>query len=88
MEFLKSVREKYDLVFLDPPYQTDLLETAIAHIGPPRSAERAWHDDCGASGGQDPSHPCLRPTAWAALTAMERLPSPFTTGTETGEAEA
>ena len=32
MEFLKSVREKYDLVFLDPPYQTDLLETAIAHI--------------------------------------------------------
>ena len=32
MEFLKSVREKYDLIFLDPPYETELLETALAHI--------------------------------------------------------
>lgn len=32
MEFLKAAREKYDLVFLDPPYQAGLLETAIAHI--------------------------------------------------------
>ena len=32
MEFLKSVREKFDLVLLDPPYQVELLEAAIAHI--------------------------------------------------------
>ena len=32
MEFLKAAREKYDLIFLDPPYETELLETAIAHI--------------------------------------------------------
>lgn len=32
MEFLKSVREKFDLVLLDPPYQAELLEAAIAHI--------------------------------------------------------
>ena len=30
MEFLKSVREKFDLVLLDPPYQAELLEAAIA----------------------------------------------------------
>ena len=32
MEFLKAAREKYDLIFLDPPYETELLETAIAHM--------------------------------------------------------
>ena len=35
MEFLKSVREKFDLVLLDPPYQAELLEAAIAHIARP-----------------------------------------------------
>ena len=32
MEYLKSVREKFDLIFLDPPYAAGLLEGAIAHI--------------------------------------------------------
>lgn len=30
--FLSSVREKYDLIFLDPPYDSELAEKAIAHI--------------------------------------------------------
>ncbi len=32
LSFLGSVREKYDLVFLDPPYESDLLEKTVAHI--------------------------------------------------------
>lgn len=32
MEFLKSIREKFDIIFLDPPYEAGLLEPAIAHI--------------------------------------------------------
>jgi len=32
MEYLKGVREKFDLIFLDPPYAAGLLEGAIAHI--------------------------------------------------------
>ena len=32
MEYLKSVRERFDLIFLDPPYAEDLLENAVAHI--------------------------------------------------------
>lgn len=32
MEYLASLRTKYDLIFLDPPYADDVLERAIAHI--------------------------------------------------------
>ena len=32
MEFLKVAREKYDLIFLDPPYAADLLEQALTAI--------------------------------------------------------
>ena len=32
MGYLSSLRSKYDLVFLDPPYADDVLERAIAHI--------------------------------------------------------
>ena len=32
MEYLKSLREKFDLILLDPPYAAGLLEPAIAHI--------------------------------------------------------
>lgn len=32
MEYLKTVREPFDIIFLDPPYADDLLEKAIAHI--------------------------------------------------------
>lgn len=32
MEYLKSLRETFDLVLLDPPYAAGLLEPAIAHI--------------------------------------------------------
>jgi 16S rRNA (guanine966-N2)-methyltransferase len=32
MEFLKTLRERFDLIFLDPPYEAGLLEPAIACI--------------------------------------------------------
>ena len=32
MEFLKSIREKFDIIFLDPPYEAGVLEPVIAHI--------------------------------------------------------
>ena len=32
MEYLKSLREKFDIIFLDPPYAAGLLEEAISHI--------------------------------------------------------
>ena len=32
MEFLKSLREPFDIILLDPPYAAGLLEPAIAHI--------------------------------------------------------
>ena len=32
MEFLKAAREKYDLIFLDPPYASDLLKKAMETI--------------------------------------------------------
>lgn len=32
MDFLKSAREKYNLVFLDPPYASGDLERALHHI--------------------------------------------------------
>ncbi len=30
LEYLRTVRERFDLVFLDPPYQAGLLEPALA----------------------------------------------------------
>ena len=32
MAYLASVRAPFDIIFLDPPYEGDLLERAIAHI--------------------------------------------------------
>ena len=32
MAYLAAQREPFDLIFLDPPYEADLLERAIAHI--------------------------------------------------------
>lgn len=32
MGYLSSLRTKFDIIFLDPPYADDLLERAIAHI--------------------------------------------------------
>ena len=32
MELLKSLRERFDLILLDPPYEAGLLEPALAHI--------------------------------------------------------
>ena len=32
MEFLRSLRERFDIVFLDPPYEVGLLEPAVAHL--------------------------------------------------------
>ncbi|WP_298031328.1 16S rRNA (guanine(966)-N(2))-methyltransferase RsmD [uncultured Dysosmobacter sp.] len=32
VEYLKSVRQPFDIILLDPPYQAGLLEPVIAHI--------------------------------------------------------
>ena len=32
MEYLKTLREPFGLIFLDPPYEAGLLEPALAHI--------------------------------------------------------
>lgn len=32
MEYLKGLREKFDLVLLDPPYEAGLLEPALRHL--------------------------------------------------------
>lgn len=32
MSFLASLRERFGLILLDPPYESDLLEKALAHI--------------------------------------------------------
>ena len=32
MGYLASLRERFDLIFLDPPYAEDLLERAIVHV--------------------------------------------------------
>ena len=63
MEFLKSVREKFDLVLLDPPYQAELLEAAIAHI--------ARHDLLAPHGMMAAEHPADKPLP--ALSAPYRM---------------
>ncbi|MBU5626324.1 16S rRNA (guanine(966)-N(2))-methyltransferase RsmD [Oscillibacter sp. MSJ-2] len=32
MEYLSSLREKFDIILLDPPYGAELIEPALAHI--------------------------------------------------------
>ena len=32
LEFLQSIREKFDIVLLDPPYEAGLLEPAICRL--------------------------------------------------------
>ena len=63
MEFLKSVREKFDLVLLDPPYQAELLEAAIAHI--------ARHDLLTPHGMMAAEHPADK--TLPALSAPYRM---------------
>ena len=64
MEFLKAAREKYDLIFLDPPYETELLETAIAHI--------ARHDLLNVHGMMIAEHPVDK--------ALPSLSAPYSMG--------
>lgn len=63
MEFLKSTRETYDLIFLDPPYQAGLLEAAIAHI--------ARHDLLSPHGKMAAEHPA--DAVLPALSAPYRM---------------
>ena len=60
---LLAAREKYDLIFLDPPYETELLETAIAHI--------ARHDLLNVHGMMIAEHPVDK--ALPALSAPYRM---------------
>ena len=55
--------DKYDLIFLDPPYETELLETAIAHI--------ARHDLLNVHGMMIAEHPVDK--ALPALSAPYRM---------------
>ena len=55
--------KKYDLIFLDPPYETELLETAIAHI--------ARHDLLNVHGMMIAEHPVDK--ALPALSAPYRM---------------
>ena len=58
-----AAREKYDLIFLDPPYETELLETAIAHI--------ARHDLLNVHGMMIAEHPVDK--VLPALSAPYRM---------------
>lgn len=51
MEFLKSVREKFDLVLLDPPYQAGLLGGGHRSYCAARFADAPRYDGGGAPGG-------------------------------------
>ena len=62
MSYLHS-GEKFDLIFLDPPYETELLETAIAHI--------ARHDLLSVHGMMIAEHPVDK--ALPALSAPYRM---------------
>ena len=62
LAYLKS-GEKFDLIFLDPPYETELLETAIAHI--------ARHDLLNVHGMMIAEHPVDK--ALPALSAPYRM---------------
>ena len=64
LEFLKSAREKYDLIFLDPPYQTELLEAAMELI--------ARRDLLKAHGMMAAEHPADR--------GLPALPTPYRVG--------
>ena len=59
MEYLNGVREKFDLIFLDPPYADDLLEKAIAHIA--RFDILAPHGIIAAEHPADKTLPALAP---------------------------
>ena len=62
LAYLRS-GEKFDLVFLDPPYETELLETAIAHI--------ARHDLLNVHGMMIAEHPVDK--VLPALSAPYRM---------------
>ena len=64
LAFLTRCREKYDVIFLDPPYETELLETAIAHI--------ARHDLLNVHGMMIAEHPVDK--------ALPALPAPYRMG--------
>ena len=59
MEYLKTVREPFDIIFLDPPYADDLLEKAIAHIA--RFDILAPHGIMAAEHPADKTLPALAP---------------------------
>ena len=61
--FLSACREQFDLVLLDPPYQAELLEAAIAHI--------ARHDLLTPHGMMAAEHPADK--TLPALSAPYRM---------------
>ena len=63
LAFLTRCRETFDVIFLDPPYETELLETAIAHI--------ARHDLLNVHGMMIAEHPVDK--VLPALSAPYRM---------------
>ena len=63
LAFLTRCRETFDVIFLDPPYETELLETAIAHI--------ARHDLLNVHGMMIAEHPADK--VLPALSAPYRM---------------
>ena len=59
LEYLKTVREPFDLIFLDPPYGEGLLEEALAHIA--RYDLLAPHGILVAEAATDQTLPALAP---------------------------
>ena len=88
MEFLRSLRERFDIVFLDPPYEAGLLEPAVAHLTAfdilnPHGIIRGR-----TPGGLEPSErPAAPYRAGAAPTVTAGSPDADSPGRETGENE-
>ncbi len=53
MAYLSALREKFDIIFLDPPYAAGLLEPALAHIARHDLLNRGPDTDLGRFAGGD-----------------------------------
>jgi 16S rRNA (guanine966-N2)-methyltransferase len=68
LEFLRTDAGRYDIVFLDPPFDSDLLGRALALL-PPRLAEGAFvYVESGQAGGPAPGWEVWRSGRAGAVT--------------------
>ena len=84
LAFLTGCREKFDLVFLDPPYRTGLLEKALETIAKIDIVTENGIIVCESASGKRPAGAGPPPMRRAGSTATARSKSPCTTaGRET-----